>query len=1018
MSVQFIQKYYDDITRSEKFGGTKKESTISKHFSNLLDEYCRLFDLALIDQESMKTPKGKFIRPDGTVKNKLRIPIGYWESKDQNDTLEREIDKKFSGGYPNNNILFEDSLRAILYQNGAKVGEVLFNDATKLDALLRKFLTFQHEEAKDFAKAVERFGLDLPHILQALREMIVKQEASNNKFLTERRRFLDLCKTSINDNITIADINEMLIQHILTEELFLAIFSESQFHRENTIAKSLYEVEATFFFGTTKREMLNAIRHFYEVIKREANKIIDHHEKQFFLKVMYETFYKAYNPKAADRLGIVYTPLEIVRFQIEAVDFLLTKYFKKSLSDKNIEILDPATGTGTYICDLIDYLPPQYLVEKYRSEIHANEVELLPYYIANLNIEYTYQQKMKQYAPFENICFVDTLDNLQGLRLTTNKHGKTGGLFSVTYENTERIERQNKRKISVIIGNPPYNANQQNENDNNKNREYPFVDKRIKETFIDLSKAQKTKVYDMYARFYRWAMDRLEDKGVISFITNRSFVDSRTFDGFRAYIEQNFDAAYIVDTHSDVRANPKISGTGHNVFGIQTGVALLFLIRKNKTQTNIKEKETRCHIQYIELDDFMPRTDKITWFKENPFHQLPFQSIEPDKNHNWLNITDNDFEELLPLADKDVKAGKGGNALFKLFSLGVVTARDEWVYDFNSKHIEDKVKYLIDVYNEDLKKLKGKTKDEIRSQINYSIKWTRAVKNDLANGKEYTFDKNAIIDSMYRPFVKQKLYFHKELNEMQYQLNRLFIKGKENTAISFSGEGSSKPFQVLIQNTPYSHDALEKTQCLPFYTYDSEGKRIENLTDWGLTQFQTQYKDKKITKESIFAYVYAVLHTPQYRAKYEQNLKREFPRIPFYADFKKWAKWGQQLLDLHLNYETAPPYPLRIETTGKKKEPKPKLALGINSIIVDENTTLADFPMEALGYKLGNRTAIGWILDQYKESKPSDPTILAQFNHYKLADHKSKVIDLLQRVTTVSVETVKIIKAMEQEKVY
>ncbi|MDP3839183.1 MAG: N-6 DNA methylase, partial [Methylococcales bacterium] len=325
-----------------------------------------------------------------------------------------------------------------------------------------------------------------------------------------------------------------------------------------------------------KRNILGVISHYYTVIKHRAAAIADHHDKQVFLKVIYENFYKAYNPKAADRLGIVYTPHEIVQFQIESVDYLLEKHFNKSLADEGIKILDPCTGTGTYLCDLIDYLPAHRLAYKYKNDMFANELGLLSYYIANLNIEYTYQQKMGQYEEFNHICWVDTLDNTGfGLK------GTNTDLFGLSVENTERIREQNSHKISVIIGNPPYNAKQENYNLQNSNRFYKEIDSRIKNSYIKQGTAQnQIVIYDMYTRFLRWATDRLKEDGIISFIINRSFIDSRTFDGFRKCLAEEFDFVYIVDTQSDVRKNPKISGTKHNVFGIQTGVAVLFLVKK------------------------------------------------------------------------------------------------------------------------------------------------------------------------------------------------------------------------------------------------------------------------------------------------------------------------------------------------------------------------------------------------------------------------------------------------------
>jgi predicted helicase len=690
---------------------------------------------------------------------------------------------------------------------------------------------------------------------------------------------------------------------------------------------------------------------------------------------------------------------------IESADYLLHKHFDKYLEDPNVEILDPATGTGTFVCDLIDYIRKEKLAHKYRNEIHANEVAILPYYISNLNIEFTYTQKMGSYAEFKNICFVDTLDNMG-----FNYKGKQGTLDFFSEENSLRIQKQNEKKIAVIIGNPPYNANQTNENDNNKNREYPLIDKRIKDTFIKHSTAQKTKVYDMYARFYRWAFDRLNNNGVVAFVTNRSFIDSRTFDGFRKTIGQEFEAAYIIDTRSDVRANPKIAGTTHNVFGIQTGVAIMFLVKKQN-----RENET-CKIHYIALDDFWRKEQKLQWLAENSLKDLmdKFEIIRPDKNNNWINLTDNDFESLLPLCSKDVKAGKSKKTLFELFSLGVVTARDEWVYDNDKKVLSDKVNFLIDIYNRDLALYKGEDKNKIKDLVDYTIKWTRAAKNDLSKEKKYIFGENEIIESLYRPFVKKQLYFNKELNEMRYQLNSVFC-GK-NISINFLCVNSSNELATLASDKIFDYCLLKKgnggTQCLPLYRYDKNGKRIDNITDWGLEQFREHYGEKTVTKQDIFHYVYAVLHNPAYRKKYELNLKREFPRIPFYDNFHHWVIWGKQLMDLHLNYGTVEPYPLRVvDNKGLQPSVKPKLKADKTAgiIHIDEQTELKGIPTEAWEYKLGNRSALEWILDQYQEKKPKDPTIAEKFNTYHFADYKEQVIDLLKRVCSVSVETMKIV---------
>jgi predicted helicase len=394
--------------------------------------------------------------------------------------------------------------------------------------------------------------------VEALRERIETLGKTRASFIAIRDKFLELCKVEINPEITLADVREMMIQHLLTSDIFNRIFNDPDFHRHNTIGRELENlVNALFTYGERKN-LLGDIEHYYDAISAAAAEVSDHHEKQKFLKVLYENFYKVYNPKAADRLGVVYTPNEIVQFMVESTDYLLHKHFGKTLADQNVDILDPATGTGTFITSIIDHIPKHLLAHKYKNELHANEVAILPYYIANLNVEFTFKQKMGYYEEFTNLCFVDTLDNVASLKFARKDIGHQASFFGLSSENSERIKKQNEKRISVVIGNPPYNANQANENDNNKNREYQIIDKHIKETFIKQSTAQKTKVYDMYARFYRWAMDRLDNNGIIAFITNRSFIDSRTFDGFRKCVEQDSAIAILLIPAAMCAQTPKL----------------------------------------------------------------------------------------------------------------------------------------------------------------------------------------------------------------------------------------------------------------------------------------------------------------------------------------------------------------------------------------------------------------------------------------------------------------------------
>jgi predicted helicase len=692
MSNQLINTYYNALHRFKQYGGSNNETSLEHAFISLVNSYAEKHHLLLVPKIAVEGKKGNKIIPDGVLKNALRLEFGYWESKDSFDDLDKEIHKKlYEDGYPDRNILFEDTKTAVLVQEGAEAMRVSMEDAARLDEILNHFISFEPLQVREFNKALEQFKKDVPEIVKNLRELIEKQAEANKDFKEKRDRFHELAKSEINPEITLEDVREMLIQHILTEDIFDNVFGNASFHRFNNIARELEGVLNTFMDYSVRQNHLQSIRSYYDAIRNASSQLADHHEKQNFLKQIYENFYKVYNPKGADRLGVVYTPNEIVRFMIEGADWLLHKHFDKSLGSRDVEILDPATGTGTFVAELIEYINPHDLKYKYENEIHANEVAILPYYIANLNIEYTYQQKMEDYQMFKNICFVDTLDNTGGL----NYSGQQPMLGGISSENAERIKKQNERKISVIIGNPPYNAKQENYNYQNSNRAYKEIDKRIKDTYIKHGTAQnQIVVYDMFTRFYRWSMDRLNDNGVIAFITNRTFIDSRAFDGFRKIVSDEFDSIYVVDLRSDVRANPKIAGTTHNIFGIQTGVAIAFLVKDAEKR---KDKH-KCKIHYVELDDFWRKERKLEWIRENPISKIAFQHIKPDAKHNWINQTDNDWDNLMPLVDKEVKAGKSEEAIFKLFSRGIGTYKDEWLYDFSKDALEEKIRFFVNIY--------------------------------------------------------------------------------------------------------------------------------------------------------------------------------------------------------------------------------------------------------------------------------------------------------------------------------
>ena len=1008
-----IDSYYEQLRELIEFGGATNEENIRPAFQNCLVAYCGEHSERFVLVPELRSDRSN--KPDGTIRDSLRMTRGLWEAKDTHDDLDREIRNKLGQGYSGDNILFENSRTAVLLQGDQEVLRTDMANAAALDDLIRRFLDYELPEIQEFRDARQQFKDDLPAVLESLRETIVEAEASNAEYQGAAQLFLELCHQSISPKVTNDNVREMLIQHILTKDIFLRVFGEDQFHRENNVARQLDALEGTFFTGNVRRQAVDRLRAYYGAIGRAADDIAEYSEKQQFLKGIYEDFYQAYNPGAADRLGVVYTPNEVVDFIIRGTDWLLQKHFGKTLGDKNVNILDPATGTGTFITNLMNHLPADRLEYKYLREIHANEVEILPYYIANLNIEYTFKELTGRYLEFPNLCFVDTLDNMnwKGASGATVQRQTMMNLGGFSEENWIRVQEQNEKPISVIIGNPPYNANQQNENDNNKNREYPQIDRRISETYIRHSTAQKTKQYDMYKRFIRWASDRLEDDGIVGFVSNSAFLDARQDDGFRKVVADEFNELWAVD----LKGNARTSGErrrqeGGNVFDdkIRVGVAIYFLVRR-KGDDGFK-------VYYNAVRDYARAPDKVGYISGKSIDSFEFAQITPDAKHNWLDQSDSDFEELVSLANRETKLAKSvasEQAVFGLYSLGVVTNRDDWVHDFDSDHLGSKVRGLINSYEEVRAVHGGQAVDD--NELGTTIKWTRDLKRQLRADVANVFDRASIQPTLYRPFVVKSLYFNQQLNEMQYQIPSVFPGGepRQNTTICLSGTSSSKPFQVLVTDMVHSLDLLEKTQCLPLYRYTTEGDQVSNITEWGLRQFRDHYGDDAITAEDIFAYVYAMLHDPAYRERYEIDLRREFPRVYFQDDFAWWAQQGQELLDLHIGFETAEPWPLeRLDQDGVT--PTRAILRADNErgvITLDEQTSLQGVPTQAWEYRLGNRSALEWVLDQYKERKPRDPTIRERFNTYRFADHKEHVIDLLGRVCAVSAFTTNIVEELD-----
>lgn len=951
MSRQLITEYRSELDRIHAASGSKRESVVREAFKDLLKRWGKSRDLIFLAEHEYLTPTGDRRYIDGAVVHSIRVPFGYWEAKDTNDVLDEEIRKKTSIGYPRDNIIYEDTATAVLIQNKREVARAAMDDADRLFHLLELFFSYERQEIADFRKAVRQFAADLPAVLQRLREIIAEKRAQSRDFARAELKFLDHAREAINPAVTEEDVQEMLIQHVLTEDIFAKVFNNPDFHRKNNVAAALYELEEKLFGYGEKQRLLVALRPYYVGIETTASVIESHSEKQGFLKGLYENFYKVYNPLAADRLGVVYTPGEIVRFMIRSADWLCHKHFGKGLDDRGVEILDPATGTGTFIVELLEHFRGNRdkLAYKYKEELHANEVAILPYYVANLNIEATYQAITGQFAEFPGLVFVDTLDNVDALGIYSgHQHDLLGAIAD---ENAERIKRQNRRKISVIIGNPPYNANQQNENQNNKNRTYGRVDQRIKQTYLKQSQATKTKLYDMYVRFFRWASDRLSDDGLVVFITNRSFIDTRMADGFRRQVRNDFSEGWVIDLGGDYK-RAGVGGSG-NVFGIGTGVAISLWVRK-------RGQRYPATIRYIAAPPGSSE-DKKAWLSDTSLESDGWQVLQDREDAAWLDIPSEDASEHLPVADARTKASEGSSrdrSIFKVYTLGVVTNRDDWVTDSDKQALRRKADWQGRVYQaaiSDMRPFARSDKEEPR--FDRSIKWTRLLKSAARRRRPLGDLAKAIRPTFYRPFTKRWLVYSQLLNEFQYQTPQFWPTGKTvNPCIAFASE-ERVPFAVIaFRDTPNKDLFLPSAaQSVARYRYTKSGERLDNITNWSVKQFESHYgKRAGVSKDTIFAYCYAVLHDPIYRQKHALNLKREFPRIPFYDDFATWAGWGQQLLDLHIGYEKAEPFKLtRVDTPNPKRakgsHPKPKLKSDPDKgvVIVDEDTQLTGIPPEA-----------------------------------------------------------------------
>ena len=1003
-----IQTFYAELKQYEKLGATN-ETEVRLAFATLLQHYARQNNLTLICEKPLRTSQNTTIYVDGMLTdNNFGLPRGYWEAKDLHDNLSTAVRHKFDVGYPQDNILFTTQKRAILYQNKQEVLDV---DITEPDALVRAlqtFLGYEQADIADWERAVVEFKDKVPALGKRAAALIQNEEATNARFQEAFTDFHRHCQEAINPNLAKAAVEEMLIQHLLTEEIFSTVFDNRDFTRRNIIAREIENViDALTEHAYNRAEFLRELAPFYRAIQGAAATFIDFSQKQHFLNTVYEQFFQGFSVKVADTHGIVYTPQPIVNFMVKSVSHLLATEFGRLLSDTGVHIIDPFVGTGNFIVRLIQKIDKTALKAKYSDELHCNEVLLMPYYIASMNIEHEFYVATNQYQPFDNLCLVDTFD------LTAERQ-----LSIFAPENTRRVEKQKQTEMFVVIGNPPYNARQMDENDANKNRKYPELDRQIQQTYAEASNAtNKTALYDPYVKAIHWALDRVKANGIVAFVTNHNFIEGQAFDGMRKHLSDACNKIYLLDLGGNIR---KGHAGDANVFDIQVGVSINLFVKKHQHESqsaDIFYNGETAELPKEATFEFLDASEHIG--------NVNWESIQPDARHTWLTEgLREDFETFLPMGRKQAKAAKGeiSGVIFHQFSSGVKTNRDAWAINFAEDALSKNVTRMIDTYNTQVLKWQQQTTQNIDDFVVYDnekISWSSGLKQKLMSGYIAEFSSEKIRQTLYRPFTKSRLYFDRFMAERVYVFPSIFPTSEteaENRVICVPNRGGRTDFWCYITSViPHTvFITIDANQCFPFYIYDEDGtNRRENITDWALTRFQEHYKDDKIAKWDIFHYAYALLHHPAYRERYQVNLKRDLPHIPYAPEFWEFVKAGKRLADIHVHYEEQPQYQLDlIETPDmpldwrvvQMKFSKDKTQIKYNDFL-----TLAGIPADAFQYRLGNRSALEWVVDQYRVKTDKRSSIVNDPNR---ADDETYIVDLIRKVIRVSLETVGIVERL------
>ena len=891
----------------------------------------------------------------------------------------------------------------------------------------------------------ENWAKDVADIFDRLVNRILNLlENAENATLHKRfERFHTDLKKTINTSITRANAIDMVAQHIITRPVFDALFEDYDFSARNPVANALDKLErrfATYGLETETRDLQG----FYDSVRTRVSGVKSSEGRQQVLSDLYEQFFKKALKKEADRLGIAYTPTPLVDFVLHSVNDILKAEFGQSLSDENVHILDPFTGTGTFIVQLLQsgLIRSDDIERKYRKELHANEILLLAYYIASINIEEAFRGQHggdKKYEPFKGIVLTDTFNLNKAEEPTLFPKKRLA-------KNNKRAERQQKLPIEVIIGNPPWSAGQKNATDDNPNVKYPELAQLIKDTYAARSTTTLVRhLYDTYKMAIRWASNRIEKqkRGIVAFVTPASWVTGTVDSGIRACLGDEFSSVYVLNLRGDARgARHGGHSEGEGVFGnaTQSPVAITILIKN----TNVKHNE--CLIHYREIGGSLKRQEKLESLSEAvSIHGFSnWQTITPDKHHDWIQQRSEAFTKFYPLGTKEAKAGRTDNAIFQLYSLGMSTNRDAYVYNFSHKACAENAqrmthKYLAAIY--ELEENPELSVNDVVQLHSTHIKWDDTLKNRLKRKKKTEFIDNYIRKVAYRPFVATNCYADYTFITRKGQMDKIFPNSlSENRAICATGVGSKILFSAVITDTVPDLEQISKGQCFPRWQYPKppdpqqitsgyNPERIDNISDTALRAFRDHYNDDTIIKDNIFDYVYGILHAPSYREQFANDLSKMIPRIPYAPDFRAFSEAGKALAALHLNYETCERYPnLKVEPRNNDLfwEEKPEhFLLGTRAmryanrntkevLIINEHVQLSGIPAEAHRYVVNGRTPLEWFINRYKITPPEKNSgILNDANGW--FENPRDLVTAIERIIHVSVESARIIEGLPAE---